>query len=110
MTKDSEKHFVEYNGNTYYVEKNSLCLYSCYIKKISDIKSLDKLRCLKKLDLRNNEIVEIEGLESLQNLEVLDLSGNQISKIEGLEELRNLEELILSFNKINNYRITFNNL
>ena len=61
--------------------------------KISEIKNLEKLVNLKKLDFSMNSIIEIKGLEKLINLEYLDLQSNAIKEIKGLENLKKLKYL-----------------
>jgi len=65
-----------------------------------EIKNLDGLSKLEKLQLDNNIIMKITGLDHLVNLKWLDLSFNNISKIEGLDKLANLTDLSLFQNHI----------
>eukprot|EP01022_Parablepharisma_sp_SALTPOND_P019136 TRINITY_DN322_c5_g1_i1.p1 TRINITY_DN322_c5_g1~~TRINITY_DN322_c5_g1_i1.p1 ORF type:complete len:558 (+),score=94.37 TRINITY_DN322_c5_g1_i1:4775-6448(+) len=65
-----------------------------------EIRNLDGLTRLEKLQLDNNIIMKIEGLDHLVNLKWLDLSFNNISKIEGLDHLVNLTDLSLFQNQI----------
>ena len=65
-----------------------------------EIRNLDGLTKLEKLQLDNNIIMKIEGLDHLINLKWLDLSFNNISKIEGLDHLANLTDLSLFQNHI----------
>lgn len=67
---------------------------------IKEIKCLEKIVDLKELYLRNNNILEINGLKTLKNLRVLDLADNNITEIKGLENLKSLENLDLTSNKI----------
>lgn len=71
------------------------------ITDISEIKGLEELTELKRLDLSSNEIFEIKGIDKLINLEYLSLGGNNISEIKGLGNLVNLKGLILCRNQIN---------
>ncbi len=52
------------------------------------------------LYLENNQIAEIKGLENLRNLQKLDLHNNQIAEIKGLENIENLQALYLKGNPI----------
>lgn len=67
---------------------------------IMEIRNLDGLTKLEKLQLDNNIIMKVEGLDHLTNLKWLDLSFNNISKIEGLGNLVNLTDLSLFQNNI----------
>lgn len=67
---------------------------------IKEIKCLERLVNLKELFLRNNNILEIEGLKTLKNLRILDLAENNIAEIKGLDNLKSLEILDLTSNKI----------
>ncbi|MDD2565976.1 MAG: hypothetical protein PHZ26_03470 [Candidatus Gracilibacteria bacterium] len=79
--------------------KNLSELYLSF-NKIQEIKNLDELSFLKKLDLGNNEIKEISGLDKLVSLVDLHLGYNQIQTTSGLENLINLTSLQLQSNKL----------
>ncbi|MHA1127274.1 MAG: leucine-rich repeat domain-containing protein [Candidatus Heimdallarchaeota archaeon] len=75
-----------------------------YIKGVSDIKEikgLNSLTFLKKLELTNGKIIRVNSLANLVNLKMLNLSNNLIVDLFGLEGLEKLEVLNLSNNKIN---------
>lgn len=65
-----------------------------------EIRNLNGLENLERLQLDNNIIEKIDGLDVLVNLVWLDLSFNRITKIEGLNNLVNLTDLALFQNKI----------
>lgn len=67
---------------------------------IKEIKCLEKLVDLKELYLRNNKILEIKGLKTLKNLRFLDLAENNITEIKGLDNLKSIEILDFTLNKI----------
>jgi len=83
-----------------FVVDGSLHLNNIGIRSIQEIKGLEKIKRLKRLELSENQITEIEGLKHLKGLEVLWLSGNNISEIENLENHRDLKFLNLSKNNI----------
>ncbi|MFX1376959.1 MAG: leucine-rich repeat domain-containing protein [Promethearchaeota archaeon] len=97
---------VEYNGKKYevYIGKESslitLNLSNKNIKRISDIRGLEKLENLEKLLLSNNQIANVEGLDALVNLKELFLANNQITEIKGLGNLKNLTYLNLYKNPV----------
>ncbi len=78
---------VIHEGKKYEVKKGGLRVVLKRVKNITDIKGLNKLAYLKRLDLSNNDITEISGLEKLTNLEKLNLSDNKITEIKGLDTL-----------------------
>ncbi len=57
--------------------------------RITEIKGLETLTKLRKLNLNNNDIEEIRGLDTLKKLKELNLSGNRIREIKGLDTLIN---------------------
>ncbi|KAK7294624.1 hypothetical protein RJT34_17513 [Clitoria ternatea] len=69
------------------------------------LSSLNGLRHLKSLDLRNNQFegpLNISGILGLSNLEILDLSHNNITHFVGYQDwsgLKMLEELDISYNE-----------
>jgi len=83
---------------------DNICKFSnlqiLYLYNLTEIKRLDNLNQLIKLDLSYNKINEIKNIDSLINLQILALSNNQITEIKGLYKLANLKELHLSSNKI----------
>jgi len=79
----------------------ALRLDSCRIRSLQGIGRCQNLR---KLDLRQNEIVDLTPLSQLQNLEELILSENAISDVSALSHLKNLESLTLSHNTITDLR------
>ncbi|QEK38072.1 leucine-rich repeat domain-containing protein [Candidatus Cytomitobacter indipagum] len=91
--------YVDYNRR--YMKKE--CFNIKYISMHYD-KFKERLKNLKKLDLRNTLITTIEPgmFEGLSSLEMLDLSGNQITSIEPgiFEGLSSLKILDLSHNQI----------
>lgn len=68
--------------------------------EVSNLEILKDLKNLKKLYLCDNKISDITPLQDLVNLEVLDLPRNNISDITPLRNLKNLKELDLRLNKI----------
>ena len=72
-------------------------------RNISDLSLLVEFKNLKRLSLRNNNILNISDLSllaELKNLISLDLSNNDISDISPLAELTQLQQLSLSNNNI----------
>ncbi|MHA2391195.1 MAG: leucine-rich repeat domain-containing protein [Promethearchaeota archaeon] len=63
------------------------------IKKFSEIPGLSNLKCLKELDLSNNQITSIKGLINLPNLTHIILSNNRLSAGGNLDHLTNLPNL-----------------
>lgn len=63
------------------------------IKNITEIKGLDNLKHLKKLNLANNQLEHLKGLEKLQDLEYLNLSNNKIYDINELSFLNKLSKI-----------------
>lgn len=105
--------YVLYKGKKYRVRRKpslvegiptfiegDLILRGLGIRDISEIKGLEYLTSVKRLNLGKNQIKEIEGLESLTELKSLNLNSNQINEIKGLENLENLTDLDLGNNKI----------
>ncbi|UCD01216.1 MAG: leucine-rich repeat domain-containing protein [Promethearchaeota archaeon] len=72
---------------------------------ISEIKGLENLKNLRKLNLRNNLITQIKGIDLLKKLEYIDLSGNiNISEIPDiLNDLPDLKTIKLSGCRINKF-------
>jgi len=68
--------------------------------KLSYISPLEKLTCLKFLDLSGNFISNLSALANLTNLTVLNLTQNKIINILSLEKLTALKDLFISANKI----------
>ena len=92
--------FIIYSGTKYEIKEGTLKLASKGIEDIFDIKNLDKILEITKLNLTYNKIKEIKGLSKLINLEILNLDNNKIIEIKGLENLKNLKELSVSDNNI----------
>ena len=92
--------YIKINDQKFPVIDDKLDLREKNIKKITEINGLNKLKDLKTLNLRDNDISKIEGLENLENLKELTLGRNYIVKIQGLNNLRNLEKLELWGNEI----------
>ena len=66
---------------------------------------MDRLPCLKELDLSKNLIEKLPGLEGIKSLRFLNLSLNKVVKIlqlQFIEQLNLLTELDFSFNPIQN--------
>lgn len=95
-----EKKFVTVKGKKYYIKGDKLDLSQKEITDIAEIKGLDNLTNLKKLDLSWNQIEEIKGLENLTQLEMLKLDNNEIKEIKGLGNLTNLQKITLHNNLI----------
>ncbi|MHA1490221.1 MAG: leucine-rich repeat domain-containing protein [Promethearchaeota archaeon] len=69
-------------------------------KGILDVKGLDDITDIVRLEILGTDIKKIEGLENLSGLEELFLSANKITEISGLETLTGLYALALDANKI----------
>ncbi len=102
--------YVVVKGEKIEVKDGMLDLNSKGIKDVTEIKGLDALANLQKLDLGStrgvpflavNQITEIKGLDKLTNLQTLNLHNNQINEIKGLDKLTNLQTLNLHNNQIN---------
>lgn len=63
------------------------------IKSISEIRGLNHLKYLKKIDLSNNQIENVKNLIQLEKLTHLILFNNRISKKENLNYLKKLPKL-----------------
>lgn len=101
MGRNYLENYVQYKGKKYKLTKGlALNLNNKEINEITEIKGLENLANLQRLNLRNNNITEIKGLENLKNLVHLDLHFNQISEIKGLENLNKLILLNLENNQI----------
>ncbi len=85
--------YITINDQKHYVIYDKLDLREKNIKKITEIKGLEKLKNLRFLNLKHNNISEIEGFENLENLKELILGGNEIVKIRGLNNLRNRDNI-----------------
>ncbi|MEN0050492.1 MAG: leucine-rich repeat domain-containing protein, partial [Bacteroidota bacterium] len=70
--------------------------------RLNNINALTKLRKLRSLDVRYNQISDISTIQVLRRLQILYLSANQISDISALQGLRKLQTLHLSSNQISN--------
>ncbi|HEY0089026.1 MAG TPA: leucine-rich repeat protein [Candidatus Lokiarchaeia archaeon] len=93
--------YVIYNDNKIALTKhNELDLRYSNIRTINDIKNLEKIQNLKRLNLSHNKISKIENIDKLIDLKFLNLSFNRIEEIKGLENLTQLEELFLHVNYI----------
>ncbi|XP_059510480.1 leucine-rich repeat and guanylate kinase domain-containing protein isoform X2 [Stegostoma tigrinum] len=64
-----------------------LCLQG---NKITDVKGLEKLKCLRKLDLSNNKIESLRGLADHDLLETINLQNNQVRELNEIKHLQNL--------------------
>jgi Leucine-rich repeat (LRR) protein len=73
---------------------------SSNLEKISEIKSINRLKTLEHLHLHRNNLSSLEGVQNLKELRTLDVSDNNLEKIEYLEGLELLEEINLSNNQI----------
>jgi internalin A len=80
--------------------KNLTYLHIEKVPAISDISLLPVLPNLKKLILRNNNILDIKYLINYPNLTHLDLQNNEISDILILNSLKKLEYLVISYNNV----------
>ena len=101
MGRNYLENYVQYKGKKYKLTKGlALNLNNKEINEITEIKGLENLTNLQRLNLRSNNITEIKGLENLKNLVHLDLCFNQISEIKGLENLNKLILLNLENNQI----------
>ena len=65
-------------------------------RRIIDMRPIEKLRKLEKLDLSGTSIRSVDSLALLKNLRELDLSLSGISDIEPIKKLKNLQKLNLS--------------
>lgn len=95
---------VLYKGKEYLIKINNgygiLDLKNLGIKDLSEVKGLENLKNLSRLDLSDNKLTEIKILENLKNLYYLNLNNNKITEIKGLDSLRKLRYLYLEHNKI----------
>ena len=69
-----------------------------YKKQLTNVKGLEKLTQLERLQLQRNHLTDAKGLEKLTKLWMLDLSGNQLNDVKGLEKLTQLKQLNLGNN------------
>jgi Leucine-rich repeat (LRR) protein len=75
------------------------------IKSISEIKGINQLTNLRKIDLSNNQIEDVKELVNFENLTHLILTNNKISELKNLDYIKalpNLEYLDLRYNGIVN--------
>ena len=95
---------VLYKGKEYLIKINNgygmLDLKNLGIKDLSEVKGLENLENLSRLDLSYNKLSEIKILGNLKNLYYLNLNNNKITEIKGLNSLRKLRYLYLNHNKI----------
>lgn len=68
--------------------------------KSTSLKNLKWSKCLKHLDISNNEIININNLSDLENLEVLILGKNSIKDIGVCINFKKLKALIANDNQI----------
>lgn len=68
--------------------------------RISDFSSLEKVKNLQRLFIRENELLDISSLRGLSRIEELELSANKITDISILKNFKNLKSLNLALNKI----------
>jgi len=81
------------------LQDNALNLRNKMVADIADIKGLEDVEAkVEHLDLSNNRITEIKGLDRLENLKKLNFKNNYLGKIEGIDKLKKLERLDLSGN------------
>ena len=85
-------YYIRCKDIDYFIRPNlSLMLTKKNIDDISEIKGINRIKQLKTLDLRHNNIREIRGLENLEHLTKLKLSGNPLPEAL-LEELGGLDK------------------
>ncbi|MHA1146935.1 MAG: leucine-rich repeat domain-containing protein [Promethearchaeota archaeon] len=86
------EYYVRLKDKDYFVRPDlSLILAKKGIDDISEIKGINRIKNLRTLDLRHNNIREIKGLENLENLKRLKLRGNPLPEAL-LEELGGLDK------------------
>ncbi|EFA82119.1 hypothetical protein PPL_05024 [Heterostelium album PN500] len=68
--------------------------------KIQSIDNIDKLVCLKVLDLRANRITDCSILKYNNQLQYLSLSNNLLANVESIPQLNSLDSLFLFANQI----------
>ena len=87
------------------------CLEKLWLSEnnLSKIEHLENCAALKELYLHNNHIRVIEGLDANTNLEVLWIARNNVEVISGLDNLRKLRVLWLGANAISTMKGCFNN-
>jgi len=73
---------------------------SVKIKSLCQIKGLECIGGIKRIDISHNNIEELECWEKLDGFEQIDLSFNQISDISPLINLQNMKILIINGNII----------
>lgn len=95
---------ILYKGKEYLIKINNgygiLDLKNLGIKDLSEVKGLENLKNLSRLNLSDNKLTEIKILGNLKNLYYLNLNNNKITEIKGLNSLRKLRYLYLNHNKI----------
>lgn len=71
-----------------------------YNSKLREVRGLEKLELLSKIEIPYNEISSIEKLFINDKIESINLSAGALKRISGLERFKNLSELNLSSNSI----------
>jgi len=71
-------------------------------KKFGDIRGIEVLKNLQKLDCAGNLLTDLTYIKELTNLKVLICSYNQMTDLDGIENLKNMEKLYCSSNKLKN--------
>lgn len=107
-TEEDQENITSVKGLEVFQNLNNLNLNN---NKVGDIQEItDKLKNLKSLSLKNNELTNIDSIGKLTNLMNLDLSCNYIEDVSPLKNLTNLQTLILNNNEIGNNLSPLNEL
>ncbi|MFX1257370.1 MAG: leucine-rich repeat domain-containing protein [Promethearchaeota archaeon] len=95
-----EIHHFDYDILGFFLNLRELCLLDCLTGDLTGLRNLNVLKVHRHEYHSLNRITEIKGLDTLISLERLDLSHNSITKINGLNSLIKLRELDLSWNPL----------
>lgn len=91
---------VEQANSSGWTKRNEMTELACKGKGIRDLRGLENLTALEKLDLRQNEIGDIAPLFGLSNVTELKVSKNQILNVSPLAQMSNLTFLSIADNLI----------
>ena len=72
---------------------------NCYNNELTELKGLDKLVNLNRLDCVDNKLTELD-LSKLVNLKELHCQNNELTELKGLDELVNLKWLYCQYNQL----------
>ena len=103
---ESKKQYIEAKGQKYKYNKGMLKIsgwkkQECSkIDSLCQIKGLENLKDLKRIDLSHNEISNLECWKKLDEFEEINLSFNNISDISPLLNLKDMKILFINGNNI----------